>query len=163
MALQVRPDQRVAAPRIRLQRLIARGHLVFVARRQHQQFDTGALVDAEQSTILERLLPDIDDVGVERAVYTCRRNLDHDRPNIPGVEEGHEIQRVGIGRQRLVLPVQRLAPIDHLVHFPWRLGQHFLQHEIVVDDGHAPDHSLDSAAARKTIVRRRRLGNSKNR
>ena len=43
-----------------------------------------------------------------------RRDLDHHRP-VLGVEERHEVDDVGIGRQRLVLPVEQAGPVDDLV------------------------------------------------
>jgi hypothetical protein len=62
------------------------------------------------------------------------------------IEERHEVDRIGVRRQRLVHPVERTAPIDDLINLGLRLSQHFLPHQFVVDGGHAPDHGLDGAA-----------------
>jgi hypothetical protein len=70
---------------------IAIGNFFRVAGRQHQELDARALIDSEQPRILQRLLPDVDDVAVERTVGACRRDFDHDRPDIPGVEKRHEV------------------------------------------------------------------------
>src|SRR5215207_1382394 len=105
MAFQVGANQCVASPGAWSQRDIAFGYGAGIAGRQHQQLDAFALVDSEKSGVLLWLLPDVDDVGVERAVRARRRDVEHDRPRALGVEERHEIKRVGIGRESLVLPV----------------------------------------------------------
>ena len=64
VAGQVRADQRIAAPGARPKRGIALGDLVLVVGRQHQELDAFALVHAQQPRILERHLPDVDDIGV---------------------------------------------------------------------------------------------------
>ena len=110
-----------------------------------------ALVGAEQPGIFERHLPDVDDVGVERSVSIAGRHVDERSDRILGVEERHEVDRVRIGRERLVAPVERTAPIDDLVHLAVRLAEHFLQHQVVIDRRHAPDHGFDGAALGGTL------------
>lgn len=145
VALEVRTEERVAAPRSGPQRLVVVGNGAVVDGRQHQELGARALVDPEEARVLERDLPDVDDVGVQRAIRAGGRDLDHDRAHVLRAEEAHEIERVGVRRERLVMPVERTAPVDDLVHLAGRLGQHLLEHQVVVDHGHAPDRSLDPA------------------
>jgi hypothetical protein len=67
-------------------------------------FAARALVGAGRTDVLQRGLPRIHDAAVDDAV-AGRRNLDHDR-SVLRIEERHEVDHVGIGRQRLVLPVE---------------------------------------------------------
>ena len=83
---------------------------------------------------------------VIEAVVVRRRNLQHHRPDVLRVEERHEVDRVGVGRERLVLPGQRPRPVDDLVEVAARPVDHRLEHELVVDRRHAPDDGLDGAA-----------------
>ena len=99
-------------------------------------------------------------LALSDAVGARRADFDHDGPDIPSVEERHEVERVRIGRQGLVAPIERPTPVDHLVHLARGLGQHFLEHEVVIDDRHAPDRGFDRAAldgALGQLVRRWRL------
>ena len=67
VALEVRAEQRVAADVSGLQRRCSRrGPCSCIVRRQDQELAALALVHAEQARILQRHLPDVDDVGVER-------------------------------------------------------------------------------------------------
>ena len=142
MAGEIRTDQGVAAVGLRLQRGIPVWNFSGVAGRQHQELDARALVHAEPPGILERLLPNVDDVGIEGPVGVCRGDLNHDRPDVLGVEECHEVERVWVWSKGLVLPIERPAPVDDLVHLARRLGEHFLQHQVVVDRRHPPDDGL---------------------
>ena len=146
MAFQVRAQQRIAAERRGPQHDIAFGNGAGVARRQQQILAAFAGISPGWAGVLQRHLPDVDDVAVERSVVAGRRNLQHDRSGILGVEERHEIDRVRIGRERLVVPVERTRPVDDLVHLAGRLGEHLLQHQVVIDRRHAPVHGLDRAA-----------------
>jgi hypothetical protein len=53
--------------------------------------------------------------------------------------------RVRIRRERLVVPGERLSPIDRFIHLARRLGEHLLKHQVVVDRRHAPDDGFDGA------------------
>jgi hypothetical protein len=46
-----------------------------------------------------------------RSSRVGRRQVEHDWP-VFGIEEHHEIERVGIGRERLILPIQWATPVD---------------------------------------------------
>ena len=151
MAFQVRAQQRVAAERRGPQRDIALGNGAGVARRQDQILAAFARVGAGGTRVLQRHLPNVDDVAVERSVVARRRNLEHDRSGILGVEERHEVDRVRIGRERLVVPVERARPIDDLVHLARSLGEHLLQHQVVIDGRHAPVDGLDGAALDRAL------------
>ncbi len=87
-------------------------------------------------------MPGIDDVAVERGAALCGRQIENNG-TIPRGEESHEIESIGIGRQRLVLPIQWPAPIDDLPNLAWRLGQHLLAHQVIIDDRNSPYDSLD--------------------
>ena len=150
VTLEIRTEQHVAAKRVRLQRDVAVGRLVCVTRRQDQILAALAFVGAEQPGIFERHLPHVDDVGVERSVSIAGRQVENDRA-ILGIEERHEVDRVRIGRERLIAPVERPAPIDDLVHLAVRLAEHFLQHQVVIDRRHAPDHGFNGAALGGTL------------
>ena len=78
------------------------------------------------------------------------RQVEDDRP-VLGVEERHEVERVGVRHQRLVVPVQGLSPVDDLVHLARRLAEHLLTHQIVVDRGHAPDDRLDGTPLQRVL------------
>jgi hypothetical protein len=73
------------------------------------------------------------------------RHLNHHRPDILRVEEGHEVDRVRIGRQCLVFPIERARPVDELIDLTFGLSEHLLKHEIVVDRRHSPDNGLNCA------------------
>jgi hypothetical protein len=77
----------------------------------------------------------------------------------PSCVEGHEVDGVRIWRQRLVIAVERPRPIDDLI-FLAADPDELLEHEVVVDRGHAPDHGLDCAGLDQALVDlvRRRLG-----
>jgi len=56
-----------------------------------------------------------------------------------------KLERVGIWRQRLVFRVEGPAPIDDLTDLAIRLVEHLLNHQVVVDDRHAPDDRFERA------------------
>ena len=90
------------------------------------------------------------------------RNLQHHGPDILGVEEGHEVDHVGVGRERLVFPVRQTRPIDDLIGLALGAADHRLKHQVEIDRRHAPDDRLDSAtldgATGKFVDREIRLG-----
>ena len=83
-------------------------------------------------------------------LFIRRRNLQHHRPDILGVVEGHEIDRVGVGRERLVLPTDGPRPIDDLVEVAFGVV-HRLEHQLGIDRRHAPDDGLDGAAVQRPL------------
>ena len=100
------------------------GNLVLVARRQDEILAAFALVHARRPDVFQGRLPAIID-GADNRAFIGRRDLQHDRPDIFRVDERHEVDRVGVGRQGLVLPVERTGPVDDLVttwRRPWRRG-----------------------------------------
>ena len=145
-ALQHRAQQGVALIGVRRHRDVAGGHFVrVVAGRQNQVLAALALVHAAGSDILDGGLPVVHDAAVEHAVVG-RRNLQHHRADVLRVDERHQIDHVGIRRERLVLPVEQARPVENLVEAAFDLADHLLVHEVVVDRRHAPDHRLDGAA-----------------
>jgi hypothetical protein len=68
------------------------------------EFSAGALVDAEQADVFERGLPDGDNAIGERGLSAAQWDVEHNRPNLFGIEERHKGDRIGIGR--LVVPVE---------------------------------------------------------
>ena len=99
--------------------------------------------DASRTDILQWRLPAIHDTSGDRPVIGGR-NLEHHWSGLRRVKEGHEVDGVGVGRQRLVLPVQQARPIDDLVPAALRLGRHRLVHEIGIHCRHAPNDGLDA-------------------
>jgi hypothetical protein len=74
-------------------------------------------------------------------------------PPVLGVEENHEVERVRIWRQRLIVPFHRTAPIDDLPYLGAGLAEHFLQHEVGVDRRHAPDDGLHRSSLNGTVAK----------
>jgi hypothetical protein len=54
------------------------------------EFSAGALVDAEQTDVFKCGLPDGDNVIGERGLSAARWGVEHNRPNLFGIEERHE-------------------------------------------------------------------------
>jgi hypothetical protein len=81
-----------------------------------------------------------------------RRNLQHDRSHFFRIEEGREINDVGVGRKRLGLPIEQARPIQHLVFFAFGLTQHSLVHEIHIDCRHAPDDGFYGAGLNNLLL-----------
>ena len=95
-------------------------------------------------------MPDGDDVAVERSVGVAGRQVEDDRL-VLGVEEHHEVERIGIRRERLVARIERPPPIDDLTDPAVGLAQHFLQHQVVVHGRHAPDHGFGRTLLEGTV------------
>ncbi|MCY1510585.1 hypothetical protein D9M68_449670 [compost metagenome] len=140
MALQVRAQQRKTCEGVRAKRNEALRHLAHVVRRQDQVLAALAFVRSLRPGILKRHLPGVDDVAGDRSAFG-RRDLDDDGP-VLHVPERHEVDRVRVRRQRLVLPVDRPRPVDDLVDLGLGLRKRLLQHQVGVDRRHAPDDRL---------------------
>ena len=143
-AAQVGAQQGVAGIGVRPQRDVARGNRALVARRQDQVLAARPLVHAGGADILERGLPAVVDAAGDRAL-AGGRDLQDDRADILGVVEGQDVDRVGVGRQRLVLPGQRARPVDDLVELHPGAA-HGLGQKLEVHRGHAPDDGLHRTA-----------------
>ena len=53
------------------------------------------------------------------------------------LKERHDVDRIRIGREGLVTPIKRAAPINDLVHLAGCFGQHLLAHRMVFTAGMA--------------------------
>jgi hypothetical protein len=138
-----RIDRRsVALIGLGLQCDVAVRRLVLIARRQDKNFATLAVVRAGRPDVFQRRLPDVHYVAGDRALVGGR-NLKYHWTDILSIEEGHEVDRVGIRRERLVFPIQEARPVDDLVPRAFGLADHGLVHEIGVDGWHPPDDGLD--------------------
>ena len=149
-ALQDRAQQRIALIVAGRQRDIAVRHLLLVARRQDQIFAARALVDAGRADVFQRRLPGVHDAAVDDAIVG-RRDLDHHRP-VLRVEEGHEVDDVRIGRQRLVLPVEQAGPVDDLVWLAAELSIAWYMRSVLT----AGMPQITASTARRSMVRRLR-------
>ena len=148
----LRLERRRAKPRVgaRRQRDVTVRHLLFVARRQDEVLAAFALVHAGGADVFDRRLPGVVDAAGDRVFLIRRRDLQHHRPDVLGVVEREDVDRVGIGRERLVLPRQRPRPVDDLVEVAAALLRR-IEHELRVDRRHAPDDGLDGAAMQATF------------
>ena len=86
----------------------------------------------------------------ERSVRVARRQVEHDR-TVLRVEKHHEVQRIGVGRECLILRVEWSPPIDDLAYLTGRLGQHLLKHQVVVHRRHAPDDGFKGTAVKISL------------
>ena len=107
-------------------------------------FAAFALVGARRPDILQRHLPNVHHRPVDHAVVG-RRDFQHHRAGVLGIEERHQINHVGIRSERLVLPVRQARPIDDLIGLTLGAADHRLEHQLRVDRRHAPDDRLDCA------------------
>ena len=80
-----------------------------------------------------------------------RRDLEHYGTNVLGAEERHEVDGIGVWRQKLVLPVGRPRPVKDLVDGTLSVTDHRLRHQFEVDDGNAPDDRLDGPAMHRAL------------
>src|SRR6478736_8747239 len=151
-ALQDRTEQGIALIIAGRQNDKAIWRRALMARRRDQIIAARAPVRAGRADILQCGLPGVHDAAVYDAI-AGRRNLDHHWP-ILRVEEGHEVDDIGVGSQGLVAPVEQTRPVNNPVGLATEL-KHLLVHEVGIDRGHSPDHSLDGPAlegtARKVV------------
>lgn len=112
--LQNRTQQCVVLIIVRAQGDVVVGRLVFEIRWIDEVLPALAFIDARWSNVLEGGLPAVKDGPSNRPIVS-RRNLQRDRPRIFSVDERHQVNRVGIGSQRLVFPVGKTGPIDDLI------------------------------------------------
>ena len=154
----VRPQQRIGLIRGRRHRDVSLGDIALMVGRQDEVPAARALVDARYSDVFDRGLPAVVDRADDRAGIGGR-DLHHHRTDVCGVEERHEVDGVGVGREGLVLPADRPRPEHDLVGRSTQLD-HLTSHQLEVDRGHTPDHRLDGAAVHGPVgdlgrVRRR--------
>ncbi len=123
-----------------------------VAGRKNEILASLALVDAGGADVFDGGLPAVID-GAGDGAGVGGRDFEHHGSGVPGVVEGHEVEGVGVGGEGLVLPVEETRPEDDLVAALASLGvvDHGLDHAVEVDGGHAPDDSLDGAAAKGAL------------
>ncbi len=150
VALEVGAEEHVVAEGVGLQREEASGDFVFVAGGKDEVFAALAFVGAEEAGVSEGHLPEGDDLSVKGAVVVAGGKVEDDGA-VFGVDEGDEVERVGVGREGLVPGVERASPVDDLADFAGGLGKHLLEHEVVVDGGHAPDDGLDGAGVQEAV------------
>jgi hypothetical protein len=117
VTFEVRTKQDVTTEGVGLERDVTSRRLVPVTRRQHEKFSSRAFVDSQQARILERHLPDGDDVPVERSLGAFRRQIENHWA-VLRVEERHEADRVGVGSECLVVPFHGPPPVNDLIHLP---------------------------------------------
>jgi hypothetical protein len=67
-------------------------------------------------------------------------------PDVLRVDERHQVDRIGIGGKRLILPVREVRPADDLVEDAFGITVHRLVHEIVVDQGRCACNASKSAS-----------------
>ena len=151
VALEVGAEEHVTAEGVGLQREEAGGDLLFVAGRKDDELTAFAFVDAHEAGVFEGHLPDGDDVGVEGAGGSGGGEVEDDGA-VPGVEEDHVVEGIGVGREGLIFRVERAAPVDDLADLAGSFGEHLLQHEVVVHGGHAPDDGFDGAGVEEAVV-----------
>ena len=113
-----------------------------VARRQDQILAALAFVRSGRTDVCQRRLPGIHDGAGDGAV-TCRRDLQHHRADILGVEERLQIDHVRVRRERLDLPVRQARPVHDLVGLALGAANHRLKHQVEIDRGHVPVDCLD--------------------
>jgi hypothetical protein len=85
------------------------------------------------------------------SVGDARWLLEDHGTDVLRVEEGHEIDDIWVGRERLVLRVQEARPVEDLVVVTLGFVDHLSIHEVVVDGGHAPDRGLDSPTVYRVV------------
>jgi hypothetical protein len=103
------------------------------SRGQDEVFAAFALVDASWTNVLDGRLPAIVDRAGDGASVRGW-DFEHDWTDVLRVEEGHEIDRVRVRGQGLVLPVEQARPVDDLVAAIASVGvvDHRLVHAVEV-------------------------------
>jgi hypothetical protein len=147
VALEDRPQESIALVVVCLQGDVTGRRLVLVSRRQDQVLPSLALVQAGWSHVLDGRLPAIVDRTGDGASVR-RWDFEHDWTDVLRVEEGHEVDGVGVGSKGLILPVEQARPIDDLVATLAGLGvvDHGLVHAVEVHGGCASDDGLNGTA-----------------
>jgi hypothetical protein len=112
-----------------------------VAGRQDEVLAALALVNPSRADIFDGGLPVVHDAAVDCSLVSGW-DLQHHRADVLGVDEGHQVDDVGVGRQGLVLPVQQARPVHELVEVGLGVTDGRLEHHPVVDRRHAPDDRL---------------------
>jgi hypothetical protein len=110
----------------------------------------------EAADILQGRLPEIHD-GTSDRPFIRRRNLKHHRAHVLRVDEGREVDGVGVRGQGLYPPVGKVRPVDYLVETSLGPAHARLEHEVVIDRRHSPNDGLDGpaldGASSKLLVR----------
>jgi hypothetical protein len=103
-------------------------------------------------------LPDIHHRAVDHAIVG-QRDFQHHWTGVLRVEERHQINHVGIRRERLVFPIRQARPIDHLIGLALGAADHRLKHRSRLTAGMP---QITASIARRSMVRRARSSAEKS-